>query len=180
LPGRLWDRLAGGEIRLRKGELMCSVNTRRRILTATGCAALFLLYMASAVLPEESRQSTFKVLGPIPSRIQDTELYLVPADRNYDPAGLKGENCLKARSAVYDGLKHWQQSLHAKLGKAYRTAQKESEKEKAATKDPKRKKQIGEWETKLSINVHQMNKQIDDEYAAAVKKVHFKIPCSGK
>ena len=118
---------------------MSHTNPVRGKLIAGACAALLLMCMASAALPAEPRESTFKVLGPIPSRIENTNILRVHADDNYDPNALKGKNCLQGRSAAYDGLKSWQHSMHADLGKAYREAQKESEKEKAATKDPKRK-----------------------------------------
>ena len=159
---------------------MSDTKLRCGKLIAGACAALLLTCMVGAALPAEQLKSSFKVLGPIPSRIEDTDIFLLHADDNYDPTQLKGGNCLKSRSLVYDGLKSWQHSLHARLGEDKRHAIKNAEAEKAATKDPKRKKQIGEWETRLSVAVEKMNKQIDDEYEAAIKKVHFRIPCSGK
>jgi hypothetical protein len=154
---------------------------RSRILIATACGTLLLLYIARAVSMEASGENPFEVLGPIPSDIKKTRIYL-NLDQVYDDPnkGYKGPDCLRYRSAVYDDLKGLQREMHATLGQNFRHAIKEAEKEKAATKDPKRKKQIGEWETKLSVAVQQMNKQIDQDYEAAVKKVHFKVRCSDK
>jgi uncharacterized FlaG/YvyC family protein len=70
--------------------------------------------------------------------------------------------------------------MQSTLGESYRSAQKESEKQKNATKDPQKKKQLGRWESELSETVAKMSEQIDQEYEAAVKQVHFKISCSGK
>jgi hypothetical protein len=70
--------------------------------------------------------------------------------------------------------------MHAKLGDLYRNSEREWDKEHNATKDPKRIKQLGEWETKLGEAFAKMNTQVDEEYQAAVNQVHFKIPCPGE
>ena len=162
---------------------MCSINTPREILIAAVCAALLLICLAGAALSAEQLESSFKVLGPIPSNTSDLSLLFAhPEDPGqiFERAKFSDRGCLGARSDAYDRLKFWQREMHASLGKNVRRAIKNAEAEKAATKDPKRKKQIGEWETRLSVASQKLFQQIDDEYEAAVKQVHYKIPCSGK
>lgn len=165
---------------------MYSMNTRRRILIAAACAALLATNVGGTALAAERFESSFEVLGPIPTDIKNIyyESTLTGrrgrADEVFDAPFLKMGTCLKARSGAYDELKFWQRTMHADLGQNVRHAIKNAEAEKAATKDPKRKKQIGEWETRLSVAAQRLHQQIDDEYAAAVKKVHFNIPCSRK
>ena len=162
---------------------MLDVNIRRRILIAAACAALWLTCMAGAALPAEQLESSFKVLGPIPSNTSDLSLLFAhPEDPGqiFERAKSSDRGCLRARSDAYDRLKFWQREMHASLGKNVRRAIKNAEAEKAATKDPKRKKQIGEWETRLSVASQKLFQQIDDENEAAVKQVHFKIPCPAK
>ncbi len=133
--------------------------------------------MARAALPAESSSSAFKVLGPIPKDIKNYGYYS-PPENYYDADRFKSiHGCLKARSFAYDQLKLWQRDMQRRLGRDFRAAEKESAAAKVATKDAKRKKQIGEWEGQLSVNVRQMANQIDEEYQSAVKRVHFQVTC---
>ena len=152
---------------------MLRVIPGRGKLIMVWCATLVLARIAAADFPYEP----VKVLGPIPTDFKKINDYL-PAESWIDPK--VGKSCLSARTAAYENLRNWRDNYHHSMGRALRNSIKEAENEKAATKDPKRKKQIGEWETKLSEAVAKMNQQIDQEYEAAVKKVHFRIPCSGK
>ena len=163
---------------------MSDTNLRRGKLIPSACAALWLTCMVGAALPAEPLESSFKVLGPIPSDFKHSGFYRSAADF-YDPYGhlsdiFGSRGCLSARAYVYRNLKDWQYNMHARLGENVRHAIKNAEKEKAATKDPKRKKQIGEWEGRLSVAVQKMYQQIDDEYPAEIKNVHFSIRCSNK
>ncbi len=150
-------------------------NPVRGKLIMGACAALLLTRIASADFPYEP----LKVLGPIPTDFKKISDY-VSAEGEIDAYYKGGTSCLKARTEVYERLRNWRDNYHHSINRAFRNSEKEAGKEKEATKDSKRKKQIGEWETKLSVANAKMASQIDDEYAAAVKKVHFKIPCSGK
>jgi Skp family chaperone for outer membrane proteins len=135
--------------------------------------------LASAVMPEDS--AYVKPLSPIPTEIKDLSFYESP-DSAYSAAALMDsqKSCLRARSAAYQQLRAWQNAMHAKLGDLYRNSERQWDKEYNATKDPKLKKQLGEWQTKLSEAFAKMNQQVDQEYQTAVNQVHFKIPCSGK
>ncbi len=157
----------------------------------TAGAALFLL---SVALPA-ARDLFAQGCGPAPAPVFDLppamatldDIYRsgfnleepwnwIWPDHEWKSQGRPGDTPARAtertRAFAYARLRVWRDQMHRAVGFRWKVIQMEAEEATQATRDPKRKRAINDYVTRVHPVITCLNSEIDAAYEAAVKDVH--------